>query len=75
MAARRKSESDAFEAIHSAVSGTYRAGTISKAIMRRFDALCLAKPAPQKPREIKRIRKSQRVSQRIHGRKMGGGAK
>lgn len=57
-----KFKSDAFEAIHSAASGMYRAGTIDKSTMRDFDASCLSISESIEPREIKRIRESQNVS-------------
>src|ERR1700678_2529408 len=63
-----KYKSDAFEAIHSNVTGMYRAGTIDKATMRSFDASCLAVPAPIKPREIKKLRERQGVSQPVFAR-------
>ena len=68
MRSKPEYKSDAFEAIHSAVTGMYRAGTISKATMRRFDGSCLVKPASKKPRQIKRIRESQHVSQPVFAR-------
>jgi putative transcriptional regulator len=46
----------------------YRAGTIDKATMRRFDASCLSVPTPLKPRRIKQIRESQHVSQPVFAR-------
>jgi putative transcriptional regulator len=63
-----KYKSDAFEAIHSSVSGMYRAGTIDKATMRQFDASCLSVPASIEPHQIKRIRESQKVSQPVFAR-------
>ena len=63
-----KYKSDAFEAIHSAVAGMRRAGTIDKATMRRFDETCLAVPPAFKPAEIKRLRESNRVSQPVFAR-------
>ena len=68
MTMKRKFKSDAFEAIHSSVSGLYRAGTIDKATMRDFDASCLMVPPAIKPHEIKRIRESQNVSQPVFAR-------
>jgi len=65
MTEKRKFKSDAFEAIHSSVSGMYRAGTIDKATMRSFDASCLSVPATIEPHQIKRIRESQNVSQPV----------
>jgi putative transcriptional regulator len=68
MAVKLKYKSDAFEAIHSSVSGMYRAGTIDKATMRSFDESCLAVPEQIGPAQIKRIRESQRVSQPVFAR-------
>jgi putative transcriptional regulator len=68
MRTKLKFKSDAFEAIHSSVSGMYRAGTIDKATMRKFDESCLAVPAPLGPKRIKRIREKQRVSQPVFAR-------
>ncbi len=68
MVTKRRYKSDAFEAIHSSVSGMYRAGTIDKATMREFDESCLSVPAPMEPRRIKRIRESQHVSQPVFAR-------
>jgi putative transcriptional regulator len=68
MAKNRKYKSDAFEAIHSAASGMYRAGTIDKATMREFDESCLAAPEILEPRQIKKIRQSQKVSQPVFAR-------
>jgi putative transcriptional regulator len=64
----RKYKSDAFEAIHSSVSGMYRAGTIDQATMREFDASCLSVPTQMEPRRIKRIREAQHVSQPVFAR-------
>jgi|ERR1700738_2966886 len=68
MPKNRKFKSDAFEAIHSAVSGMHRAGTIDKATMRRFDASCLSVPGSIEPHQIKRIRESHNVSQPVFAR-------
>jgi putative transcriptional regulator len=68
MTTNRKYKSDAFEAIHSSVSGMYRAGTIDRATMREFDASCLSVPAQMEPRRIKRIREAQHVSQPVFAR-------
>ncbi|HEY6491339.1 MAG: DNA-binding transcriptional regulator [Terracidiphilus sp.] len=68
MKTNRKYKSDVFEAIHSSVSGMYRAGTIDKATMREFDESCLSVPAKMEPRRIKRIRESQKVSQPVFAR-------
>ena len=68
MTKKRKYKSDAYEAIHSAVEGMYRAGTIDKTTMRSFDASCLAAPVPFKPRQIKALRERHRVSQPVFAR-------
>jgi putative transcriptional regulator len=68
MTTKPKFKSDAFEAIHSTVSGMARAGTISKATMRHFDETCLAVPPAFLPAEIKRLRESQSVSQPVFAR-------
>jgi putative transcriptional regulator len=67
MTKRLKYKSDVDEAIHSAVEGMYRAGTIDKATMRDFDASCLVPPAI-KPRQIKALRERHRVSQPVFAR-------
>lgn len=63
-----KYRSDAFEAIHSNVTGMHRAGTIDKATMRNFDTMCLAAPAPLKPQQIKKLRLRLHVSQPVFAR-------
>lgn len=68
MAMKLKYRSEISEAIHSSVSGMYRAGTIDKATMREFDAACLSVPTAMGPKRIKRIRESQRVSQPVFAR-------
>jgi putative transcriptional regulator len=68
MRTNRKYKSDVFEAIHSTVSGMYRAGTIDKATMRRFDQSCVSVPPRMRPERIKRIREKQRVSQPVFAR-------
>jgi putative transcriptional regulator len=68
MTANKRFKSDAFEAIHSSASALFRVGAIDKATMRKFDASCLAVPAPLGPRRIKQIREKQRVSQPVFAR-------
>jgi putative transcriptional regulator len=68
MSKERKYKSDAFEAIHSAVSGMYRVGAIDKATMREFDAACLVTPVSIAPRQIKKIREASHVSQPVFAR-------
>lgn len=68
MKKQRKYRSDAFEAIHSAAAGMYRAGTIDKETMRGFDASCLSVPDTIEPEQIKMIRESEQVSQPVFAR-------
>ena len=68
MPSKRKFRNDAFEAIHSAAEGMYRAGTIDKATMRSFDESCLTVPDELKPEEIKALREGNHVSQPVFAR-------
>ena len=63
-----KYRSDAFEAIHSSAEGMFRAGTIDKATMRRFDESCLTAPSPLEPAQIKALREANHVSQPVFAR-------
>lgn len=63
-----KFKSDAFEAIHSAVSGMAKAKTISKVTLREFDDLCLDKPIEFAPGDIKLIREKHHLSQPVFAR-------
>lgn len=65
---KKKFKSDAFQAIHSAVAGMHKAGTVSKATMRHFDETCLAAPEELSPKQIKALRESYRVSQPVFAR-------
>ena len=60
--------SDAFGAIHSSAAGMFRAGTIDKTTMRRFDDLCLKVPPALEPAEIKQLREANNVSQPVFAR-------
>jgi putative transcriptional regulator len=68
MTTKRKFKSDAFEAIHSAVTGMDRAGTIDKATMRDFDETCLAATPAIAPAAIKQLREINKVSQPVFAR-------
>jgi len=68
MTNNRKYRSRISEAIHSSVEGMYLAGTIDQATMRQFDESCLLAPAPIPPKQIKKIRQSQKVSQPVFAR-------
>jgi putative transcriptional regulator len=68
MKTKQNYKSDAFEAIHSTVTGMYKTGTFDKQTMRSFDESCLTVPDAMEPAEIKRIRESQQVSQPVFAR-------
>jgi len=46
----------------------YRAGTIDKATMKSFDDSCLAVPRSIDPKQIKRLRERNKVSQPVFAR-------
>ncbi|MBP7337356.1 DNA-binding transcriptional regulator [Niveispirillum sp.] len=68
MAKKREYKSDAFAAIHSAVAGMHRAGTIDKTTLRQFDETCLVSPPALAPGDIIRIRQQNKVSQPVFAR-------
>ena len=66
-----KFKSDAMEAIHSSVQGLYEIGVIDKATMRDFDERCLS-PVPElAPKDIRRLRRANKVSQPVFARYLG----
>ena len=68
MATKRKFKSEAFEAIHSSATALHKVGAISKRTMRDFDEAALSAPAPLAPREIKKLREQEHVSQAVFAR-------
>jgi len=68
MPTKRKFKSDASEAIHSSASALYRIGAIDKDTMRSFDESCLTVPEPFGPKQIKKLRESNHVSQPVFAR-------
>ncbi|MER8440358.1 DNA-binding transcriptional regulator [Mesorhizobium sp. M1312] len=68
MTIRRKFKSDAFEAVHSAVEGMVRAGTVDKQILRSFDEACLSWPTIFDAKKIKALRERNHVSQPVFAR-------
>ena len=61
-------KSDVFESIHSSASALYRVGAIDKETMRSFDESCLAALPEFAPRDIKRLREANKVSQPVFAR-------
>lgn len=49
-------KSDAFEAVHDAISGMRRAGTIDKTTLSQFDEACLVTPDEYVPDDITKLR-------------------
>jgi putative transcriptional regulator len=68
MSTKRNYKSDAFEAIHSAAEGLFKAGGISKETMRDFDESCLEVPQQLDAKEIQRLRESHHMSQPVFAR-------
>jgi len=68
MTAKRKFKSDAFEAIHSAVEGMVRAGTVGKQTLLTFDEACLSPAEKFDAKKIKALRERNRVSQPVFAR-------
>ena len=68
MTSKPKFKSDAFEAIHDAVTGMAAAGTIGKITLREFDDLCIHDAITFAPEEIKRLRETSRLSQPVFAR-------
>ena len=68
MATKSRFKNNLSEAIHSSASALLSVGAIDQATMREFDASCLTVPAPLEPRQIKKIRQSQKVSQPVFAR-------
>lgn len=68
MTRTKRYRSDALRSLHEVAKDLHAVGAIDKATMRSFDASCLAVPAPIKPREIKKLRERQGVSQPVFAR-------
>ena len=61
----RAKRSRILEEMHETARGLHRAGLMDEVTMREFDALCLPTIKRYSPAEIKRIRRSQKVSQPV----------
>ncbi|HEX4180310.1 MAG TPA: DNA-binding transcriptional regulator [Caulobacteraceae bacterium] len=68
MTAKRKFNSDAFEAIHSSATAMFKVGAIDKATMRDFDEASLTGTPAMTPAEIKQLREASHVSQPVFAR-------
>ena len=61
MTSKAKFRCDAFEALHSAARGLYRAATVDEVTVRDFDESCLTSPVEIAPEAIERIREGAHV--------------
>ena len=68
MSTVRKHKDGVVEAIHTAAAALQKVGAISKSTMRSFDASCLTAPEPLEPRQIKKLREKNLVSQPVFAR-------
>ncbi len=71
MTTNRKYKSDVYEAIHSAAAGLYRAGTLDKETMRRFEDSCLTVLDTIELEPIKLVCESHQVSQPVRPLRSG----
>lgn len=51
--------------VHETAKGLHNAGIMDPITMREFDALCLKPPKPMTPKQIKKLRNKEKVSQPI----------
>lgn len=64
-------KSDLHEAMHSSAKALYKVGAFDETTMREFDASCLS-PVPElAPKDIRRLRKANKVSQPVFARYLG----
>ncbi len=64
----RRFKSPALRVVHSSATALLKVGAINKATMREFDAACLEVPPALGPRQIKRLRERNHVSQPVFAR-------
>lgn len=64
----RKAKSAILEAVQDTAKGLSKAGVMDQVTLREFNRLCLPPVSPLKPKQIKHIRESSRVSQAVFAR-------
>lgn len=64
----RKAKSAILDAVQVTAKGLNKAGVMDQVTLREFNRLCLPPVSPLKPKQIKRIRESSRVSQAVFAR-------
>ena len=65
-------KNDLNEAIHLSAQALFRTGVIDKATMRDFDESCLGVTPEFAPKDIKRLRQANKVSQPVFARYLTG---
>ena len=65
---KAKYKSDLYESIHASAKALYKVGVFDKATMRSFDVSCLSALPEFAPRDIKRLREANKVSQPVFAR-------
>lgn len=60
MTKNSKADSSILASVHKTAAGLHRAGSVDKATMREFDAICLTPVQPLSPDEIRALRERSR---------------
>jgi putative transcriptional regulator len=63
-----KYKNDLYESVHQSMAGLHKSGAIDKATMREFDEACLAVVPDFAPKDIKKLRENNKVSQPVFAR-------
>ena len=64
----KKAKSVILEAVQGTAKGLHKAGVMDQVTLREFNRLCLPPVSPLKPKQIKHISESSRVSQAVFAR-------
>ena len=64
----RRTESAILKAVRDTAKGLHKAGVMDQITLQEFNRLCLPPVSPLKPKQIKCIRESSRVSQAVFAR-------
>ena len=64
-------KSELREAMHSSAKALYKVGAINEMTMREFDEACLSAVPELAPKDIRRLRKANKVSQPVFARYLG----
>jgi putative transcriptional regulator len=68
MMAKQAYKNDLYESVHESAQALHKLGVFDKATMRDFDEQCLAVPPAFAPKDIKRLREANKVSQPVFAR-------